>query len=94
MEDSESAQTMVESRMYLKGLSDGRRADLSGRSLIGLNALKARLAKAILADIDFIGSELSDSYFTDADLAGVMFWKYGLTGAKFQHVDLWGQSLP
>ncbi|MDE0810287.1 MAG: pentapeptide repeat-containing protein [Alphaproteobacteria bacterium] len=94
MEDSEFAQTMDESRMYLKGLSDVRRENLSGRSLIGFNALKERLAKAILAGMDFIGSELSGSYFTDADLPGLMFWKYGLTGVKFHNVDLWGQSLP
>ena len=63
MEDSEFLQIMVETWMYLKGLGDGRRADLSGRSLIGLNALKERLVKAILAALDFIGSELSGSDF-------------------------------
>ena len=94
MEDSEFVQIMVETWMYLKGLGDGRRADLSGRSLIGLNALKERLAKAILAALDFIGSELSGGDFIDADLAGVMFRKYGLTGANFHNVGLCRQSLP
>jgi uncharacterized protein YjbI with pentapeptide repeats len=94
VEDSEFAQTTVETWMYLKGLGDGRRADLSGRFVIGLNALKERLAKAILASTDFIGSELSGGDFIDADLDGMVVRKYGLTGERFHNVDLWGQNLP
>lgn len=66
----------------------GRRADLSGRDLGGLNLAELDFKGADLSSSNLFGADLTDSNFEDANLSGVTLDRAVLVRVQFSNANL------
>jgi uncharacterized protein YjbI with pentapeptide repeats len=93
MQHAEFAQAIVEHRMFLNGLSGGKRVDLRNQRILKVSAPKARLKDALLTGADFSGSDLAGSDFSQAELGGVKFRGCNLSGGNFRDAEMTAVNL-
>ncbi len=80
--------TLADHHAWLKDLTQGRRADLSGLNLAGMKLPKTDLRLADLAGADLSGADLSKAQLGGVNLVRASLKDANLSGADFSDADL------
>lgn len=93
MTDSELQNILENHEKWLMEEVGGRRADLSGVSLLGVNLRGVDLCKANMREVNLSGANLTDANLQGADLSMADLYEACLYGANLVEADLHGSDL-